>query len=157
MSSQSTGTATKYGLSRRMRWANAGNPYLTDAAEQKWDTRTPADSVAPETAFEQAVDVSVLALNLRSHRYGEPDALYYYYDRTDDPAWDDDKYGALFVVADEVVKSVFPLAFVDHGPTRAYLGAYHPAFLNGGDVADRMDGDLVRNGGRGCHGGERGV
>lgn len=115
--------STKYGVSPRSRWVMQGNPRMTDHAADRWDERMPPHSVAPETAFEQALDVSEIRENVKSFSGDVPDETHYFYE----PATEG-SYSALFLVSEGVIKTVYSPEEVRHGPTRAYLDAHKPHF-----------------------------
>ena len=134
--------ATEYkygnGVSGRARWAMPDNrPYMTDHALERWDERTPATSVSPEHAWEHGVDVTPIAEFVRPP--GSPviaDRVRYYYDPR--PSDEGGRYGALLVVADDVIKTVYEPSMINHGPSRAYLGAYNTSFIDD-DIGDSDD------------------
>lgn len=125
-------SSTKYGVSSRERWRlnSDHNTTLSNHALERWDERTPAGSVAPERAFDDAIDVSELA-----DRIGDADRVRYYYGETDAG----DGYAALFMVlrrpeASDVCRTVLVPERVNHGPTRAYLAACRHLFDTEGSL-----------------------
>jgi hypothetical protein len=92
---------------------------LSGHAATKWDDRTPADSVAPETAYYRGEDVqdpAVVAFDDGADRvrvYHDPDG-----------------WVAVFLVHETRVVTVILCEMIGHLPTRRYLRAHGP---HGGD------------------------
>lgn len=117
--------STKYSVSERTRWTFHGFPRLTDHAADRWDERTPRDAVAPETAFEEGMDVSEVRDKVVDKGGQQPDQVVYWYERTNLEA-----YGILFIVRDDVIKTVYRAEWINDEPTQAYLQAHNQEFCH---------------------------
>ena len=123
-----------YSISNRERWRlhSDHETRLSEHSIDRWDERTPEDSVAPETAFDQSVDVSTIAHHLEDEGGQIPDEARFFYD-----ADASKPYGIVFLVnrypdTTNICKTIYRADMVHHGPTRAYLYAHRNEF-GGGD------------------------
>jgi len=120
--------ATKYSLSRREQWRLRGDdrPRISDHilggpdedGPGRWDERTPAGSVAPETAWVEGVPLEEAVLSwFDGERLGRPDRARLFAER--EPG-----YVAIIICQDTpqpVATTVFTLEQVHRPERKAYL------------------------------------
>lgn len=101
-----------------------GNPRITTHCQDRWDERTPAGAVAPETAWEHAVGVGDDVLDAFEDQGGQtPDEVRLYHGVTAAG----ETYSVLFIVCgtrdgDEYhARTVYPIGDVDDPRLRMYL------------------------------------
>lgn len=122
--------STTYSISHSERWRlhSDHETRLSDHSLERWDERTPEDSVAPETAFDKSERVSTIAHHLVDEGGQTPDVARFFYDtEASEP------YGIVFLImrypgATDICKTVYRVDMVEHGPTRAYLYAHRNEF-----------------------------
>lgn len=113
---------SKYSIPPNKRWELANDIELSSHAKIRWEERTPDNSPKPERAWERGEDILHPEL-LDLERLpgcitdGSPDRVRVYRDET---------IAVAFVVTESVIASVYTIASIDHGPTRAYLHSYGP-------------------------------
>lgn len=119
--------SSTYSVPKSSQWA-FDNPRMSNHAAERWDERTPPDSISPEEAFEQSVDVSLVADAVEDKDGETPDELYYYYGTEAE-----ESYGALFLVdvEDDTIVTVYRRRFVKDGAVRSYFAAYNHEFEEG--------------------------
>lgn len=112
---------TKYGptyhnpalRSEREKWhKDHGNPRMTHHAANRWDERTPDDSVSPEYAYENGVDVSELREHFEDADGTVAHEIVYWYN---------DGYGVLFVIQSNVIVTIYKEEYLDSMKARLML------------------------------------
>lgn len=102
----------KYQVGRRTRWNRAHDIRMTDhAAYERWDERTPADAVAPETAFEAGEWVDHPEL------FGAGDL-----NRV--RLYNADEWGAVLLCKGGSIRTVYRVRAIKHAGVRAYCRAH---------------------------------
>lgn len=119
-------TATKYATNTEVRWRQQGNPRITYHCEQRWDQRTPAGSVSPETAWCHAVGIPPVFAAVFATTSGEtPSELRVYRGCVDGEG-----FGVVFVVCGDTqneetpayhVRTVYDTALIEDMRVRAFV------------------------------------
>lgn len=120
MSSKSSG-GTKYSIERNARWRwdhELGNPHMTEHLQERWDERTPAWSKSPEHAYLHGRELEHIQGYFTDEGGQTPDSLVYYAERRKAEG-----YGALLVIRDDTVVTMYRLASVENPAVRAFITA----------------------------------
>ncbi|ELY91432.1 hypothetical protein C484_10406 [Natrialba taiwanensis DSM 12281] len=124
--------STTYSISNRERWKlhSDHDTRLSDhVLFDRWDERTPEDSVSPEEAFDRLIDVSTIRSHVEDNGGQTPHSCRFFYDLDAS-----DPYGVLFLIhhyndgCNRICRTIYTVDMIDHGPTRAYLYAHRGMF-----------------------------
>lgn len=110
---QAAHPVTDWGVNRGIR--------LTQHAAARWDERTPPDSVAPETAYDHGVDLpGYITRGIENPDHGDLDRTRLFARRAG-PTPGRTPYGAVFLIRDGHIVTVYTIDRFGDPPLEAYL------------------------------------